>query len=228
MHVYHSAKSFWWLIHKDLRREVRSQSVWPCMVMLGVVLVFLLTIPLDLADEVKLRVVGGLLWLAIFFAGTLAFEHSFSSERQHGAWQALTLYPVDPAILFLAKMAVNLISLFILEAVLIPAFVIFSDVPLLAQPAPMLLTAGLTSVGLAAVGTLVSALASGLRHRGGLIALLLLPLVTPLALGAAEATRLTLAGQLDSEWWQWIQLLTVFAMVFTVAGALAFEFIIEE
>jgi heme exporter protein B len=228
MQLSHSAKSFWWLVHKDLRREVRSQSVWPCMVMLGVVLIFLLTIPLDLADEDKPRVVGGLLWLAIFFAGTLAFEHSFAGERQHGAWQVLTLYPVNPAIPFLAKMVVNVVSLFILEAVLIPAFIVFSDVPLLARPGPMLLIAGLGSVGHAAVGTLISAMASGLRHRGSLMALLLLPLVSPLAIGAAEATRLTLAGQLDSAWWQWIQLLGVFAVVFTVAGALAFEFIIEE
>jgi heme exporter protein B len=125
-------------------------------------------------------------------------------------------------------MAVNFVSLVILEAVLLPAFIVFSDVPLLARPAPILLIAALGSVGLAAVGTLVSMLASGLQHRGGLIALLLLPLITPLMLGSAEATRMTLAGQLDTDWWQWIRLLGVFAVVFTVAGAFAFEFTIEE
>jgi heme exporter protein B len=143
-------------------------------------------------------------------------------------WHALTLFPVSPAVLFLAKMAVNFVSLVILEAVLLPAFIVFSDVPLLARPAPILLIAALGSVGLAAVGTLVSMLASGLQHRGGLIALLLLPLITPLMLGSAEATRMTLAGQLDTDWWQWIRLLGVFAVVFTVAGAFAFEFTIEE
>jgi heme exporter protein B len=228
MQVRVLAKSFWWLIHKDLRREFRAQSVWPCMLLLGIVLVFLLTFQLDLAAEEQSRVVSGLLWLAIFFAGTLAFDHSFVSEQQNGAWQSLTLYPIDPAILFLAKMAVNLLSLFILEAALIPTFIIFSEVQLLAEPIRILPIVAFGSVGLAALGTLVSALTANLRYRGGLVALLLLPLVTPIVLGSAEATRMTLSGQFDWEWWQWIQLLGVFAVVFTVTGVLVFEFVMEE
>jgi heme exporter protein B len=125
-------------------------------------------------------------------------------------------------------MTATLVSLVILEAALIPAFIIFSDVPLLAHPGHILVIAALGSIGFAATGTLISALTAGLRHRGGLAALLLLPLVTPVVLGSAEATRMTLTGEFDSQWWQWVQLLGVFAVVFTIAGALAFEFVMEE
>jgi hypothetical protein len=115
-----------------------------------------------------------------------------------------------------------------LELVLVPAFIVLSDVPFGSRPGPLLLIAALGNVGFAAAGTLVGGLTSGLRHRGGLLTLLLLPLVVPVVFGAAETTRLLLSGQIDSLWWRWIQLLAVFAAVFTVAGAMLFEFVVED
>jgi ABC-type transport system involved in cytochrome c biogenesis permease component len=58
--------------------------------------------------------------------------------------------------------------------------------------------------------------------------LLLLPVVVPVILGAAEATRLLIAGHTDEQWWHWVQLLTVFAVFYTTLGTLVFEFVIED
>lgn len=228
MRARESAKSLWWLIHKDLTRELRAQSAWPGMLLLGLVLVFLIATQITLPPEQRARTVGGLLWLSIFFAGTLALERSFANESDNGCWQALKLYPVDSSLLFLAKMAVNVVSLAILECALIPAFILLTDVPLLARPGPLLMIALLGNICVTSIGTLLSALTAGLRCRGGLLALLLLPLVTPVVLGAAEATRIVLAGGTDPQLWQWIRLLAVFAVAFTIAGALLFEFVMEE
>ena len=60
MEAYKNTKSLWWLIHKDLTRELRAQHVWPGMVLLGLVLVFLLATQLELPMEEKARVAGGL------------------------------------------------------------------------------------------------------------------------------------------------------------------------
>jgi heme exporter protein B len=228
MPTRHTLNSLWWLVHKDMARELRAQHVWPGMVLLGLVLVFLLATQIDLPLDQKARVAGGLLWLAIFFAGTLACDRSFTGEREAGCWQSLTLYPVAPGVLFLAKMVVNFTALVVLELVLVPAFIVLSDVPFAAQPGPLLLIAVLGNVGFAAVGTLIGGLTSGLRHRGGLMALLLLPLAVPVILGSAEATRILLSGEIDTLWWRWIQLLGVFAAVFTIAGAMLFEFVVED
>jgi heme exporter protein B len=86
----------------------------------------------------------------------------------------------------------------------------------------------LGNIGFAAVGTLLSCLVAGLRQRAGVLALLLLPLVAPVILGSAEATTMLLAGQMDALWWRWIQFLSIFAALFTVVGALAFELVVEE
>jgi heme exporter protein B len=103
-----------------------------------------------------------------------------------------------------------------------------ADMPPVSRPALMALIILLANVGFASIGTLLSGLTHGLERRGGLLTLILLPLLAPVVLGAAEATSMLLAGEVDSAWWRWIQLLGVFAALFTVVGALAFEFVWEE
>lgn len=221
-------RALWWLVVKDLVVELRIRRAWPGMLLLGLVLVLLLEMQLELPAGQKLQVVGGLLWLDVFFAGTLALERSFASEREEGCWQALLRYPLAPAGVFLAKTAVNLVALVLLECVLIPAFVVFGNTPLFDRPGPLILVALLANLGFASVGVVVSALTVSCAHRGSLLALVLLPLATPVLLGAAEATRLLLAGSLDDTWWRWVQLLGVFAALFTTLGTLVFEFVVED
>ena len=75
------AAKLWWMIHKDLVSECRGRQVWPAMVLLGVVVVLVIAIQMDLPTVQQERVVGGLLWVAVFLAGTLALDRSFTLER---------------------------------------------------------------------------------------------------------------------------------------------------
>lgn len=228
MSLPQSVRTWCWLVHKDLLREWRAPRVWPAMLLMGIVLALVIEMQVELPREQRASVVGGLFWLAAFFAGSVALDRSFAGERDDGCWHGLLLYPVAPATIFLAKTAANFLALCGLDAVLAPAFAIFSDVPLLDRPGPFLAIAGLANLGCAAVGTMVSALTHGLPHRGGLLVLLLLPLISPVVLGAAQATRLLLVGDLGEPWWRWMQLLACFAVVFVTLGTLLFEFVVEE
>ena len=67
---------------------------------------------------------------------------------------------------------------------------------LASHPWAMLLVALAGNVGIAAVGTLLSALAAGIRRNASLLVLLVLPLAAPVVIAAAEATRLTAEGSL--------------------------------
>lgn len=228
MRIGETARTIWWLVHKDVLRELRTFGIWPGMLLLGLVTVFLLATQLNISLEQKTSLAGGLLWISVFFAGTVALERSFASERDAGCWQTLCLYPASPSAVFLAKMAVNTISIVLLECVLIPAFVVLTDVPLYSHPLLMLLVVVLGTLCFASIGTLLSAITAGVRARGGLLALLLLPILTPVLLASAEATRLTLIDDVDPTLWQWVKLLAVFAGVFTTAGTVLFEFVMEE
>ena len=221
------ARTWVWLVHKDLLRELRAPRVWPAMLLLGVVLSLIIQMQIDLPLDQRRNLVGSLFWLAVFFAGTVALERSFSTEREEGCWQGLLLYPVGPGTIFLAKLMANFLALCALNAVLVPAFVVFSDVPLLARPWAFLAIVVVANLGFAAVGTLISALTSGLAQRGSLLVLLLLPLVSPVVIGAAQATRSLIAGD-TSEWSRWLQLLACFSALFVAIGTLVFEFIIED
>jgi heme exporter protein B len=222
------AVKLWSIVHKDLVSECRARLAWPAMLLFGVVVALVFSIQMDLLPEQKQRLVGGLLWLAIFFAGMLAVDRSFVSERQDGCWDALLLYPVSGSTVYLAKLLVNVIALAALQCVLIPLFVVLSDVPLLARPWAMILVALLGNVGIASVGTLLSAMTAGLRQGGTMLVLLVLPMAVPVVLAAAEATRLVVEADLGAEWWRWTQFLAVYAVVFTAAGAILFEFVTED
>lgn len=224
----HAARAYWWLLQNDLRREIRAPQAWPSMLLTGLVLALLLTMLPAVGVAAKQELSGAMLWLALFFAGTVALDRSFSGQRDEGCWQSLLMYPAAPSVIFLAKMSANLLSLVLLECVLIPAFLVLSDVPLLARPGLFAIVLALGSMGFAAVGTLVSALTSGLSRRSGLLVLVLLPLVVPMVLGAAEATRLLITAGPNEQWWRWTQLLAAFAVLHTTLGIIAFEFVIED
>ncbi|MEE8452682.1 MAG: heme exporter protein CcmB, partial [Thermoguttaceae bacterium] len=92
----------------------------------------------------------------------------------------------------------------------------------------LLLVALLGNLGIASIGTLLSALATSIRQNGNLLVLLVLPMVIPVVLGAAEATRLIAENDLGDAWWRWIQLLAAFAVIFITAGTVLFEFVVED
>jgi len=228
MQFGHVLKSFRCLVVKDLVCEFRLCRSWPGMILLGLVLVLLLEMQVDLGTREKQQVVSGLLWLDVFFAGTLMVERLLAGEREEGCWTSLSLYPVSPAVVFFAKVTATFLALVLLECVLVPAFVVFSNIPLVQHPFCFVAVALLANLGYASVGIVVSALTAHLSQRKSLLPLLLLPLVTPLILSAGAATRGLVDADLNEQWWCWVQLLACFAVAFTTLGALIFEFVIED
>ena len=207
---------------------IRAPAIWPSVLLFGFVVVAVLSVQMDGPAATHPRIASGMLWLAVFFAGTLSMEHSFAGEREDGCWDALRLYPVAPSIIFIAKLLFNFIVLSGLTVILIPLFAVLCNAPLLSHPGAMLAVTFLANLGLAAAGTLIAALTIGPRKRSHLTALLLLPLVLPVLLGAGDATRLLMAGELDEYFWRWLQLLAAFTVIFITVGVLACDFILED
>jgi heme exporter protein B len=219
-----------WLIHKDLVSECRARRVWPETLHLGILVAVLFGLLIELPSEHQRRIAGTLLWFAILFASLPSLERSFSSEREDRCLDGLLLSTVSPSTVYLAKLTVNTIVLAALACLLIPLWVALLGVPLLASPAAMMLVVFLGTLGIAAVGTLLSALVSELGHRrgNGVLALLLLPLVIPVVVAAAEATRLILENDMGQQWWRWVLFLASSAVVFVAAGSALFEYAVRE
>ncbi len=218
----------WWMVQKDLVSEYRAMRIWPAMLLLGIVVAVILTARIDAAAIQKSQMTGVLLWLTVFFAGLPAIDRSCSAERSEGCWDALLAYPMSSTLIYWSKFLVNVFALTVLVSLLIPVFSALTGVDLLHPWWAIALVALLANLGIAAVGTFLSAVASGISQGSPLLVLLLLPMMIPLVLAAAESTRLIALEQINDQWWRWVQLLGGFAVIYLTAGAMFFEFATEE
>lgn len=211
---------------KDLRVEMRSRVVVAQILPFGAIVLVLFAFALDPDRGLLPRVAPGLFWVAVLLASLLAVSRSFALEADNAARDGLRLSGLDPAAVFLGKAAAVALQLLLLETVLGAGVVILYDVEVSGVLA-LLLAAVAATAGLAAAGTVYGVLAAGLRARETLVPLLVLPFVAPVMLGATRAFEAALGG-VTAEAWPWVQLLSVFAVVTTVMGVLAFGPLLEE
>jgi heme exporter protein B len=153
---------------------------------------------------------------------------SIVMEHEDGCWEGLLRYPVAAETVFLAKLTVNSVILGSLQLIVVPFFAVVSDSTWLSHPVELLLINALGNLGICSVGTLLGAISTGAGFGQALLALWLLPLLVPVVLAASEATRTVADQQLAAQWWQWVQLLAAFAIIYVTAGWVLFEYVIEE
>jgi heme exporter protein B len=218
----------WWIIHKDLTSEIKTGQVWPPLCLYSLLVAAVFSFQMDLSPDQCSRIAGSLLWLATFFAGMLTMDRTFVAEHEDGCWHALRLYPTSPTTIYFAKLAVNIVTLAVMQLILIALLVMISDLPLVNHPWMMLGVAALGNLGIAAVGTLFSALGLSMRRNNGMLSLLVLPVVIPVVIAATQATQLLCEANFSELLWRWIQLIIVFDVVFVAAGAVLIDFIVEE
>ncbi|CAB4947053.1 unannotated protein [freshwater metagenome] len=205
---------------KDLRIEMRSRILLSQVLPFGAIVVLLFAFALDPDRGVLARVAPGLFWITVLLAALLAIGRAFSIEQQHGARDGLRLAGLDGSSVFIGKAIAIAVQLAILEAVLGLTVVVLYGVEVHGVVV-LLATASAATIGLAAAGTLYGVLAAGLRARETLLPLLLLPVLAPVMLGATRAFEDGLEG-VPGDAWPWVALLTVFALLYTGVGMLAF------
>lgn len=211
---------------KDLRVELRSRVTTQQVLPFAVLVLILFGVALDPDRGILERASSGLFWLAVLFCALLAIQRAFAIESGDGGRDALRLSGLDPAGIFLGKAAAVAAQLVVLEAVLAVGVVVLygSEVTGVAL---LLATCVTATIGLAAAGTLYGVVAAGLRVRDTLLPILLLPVLTPVLIGATRAFDAALGGT-ASDGWPWCGLLTAFALAYVAAGTLAFGTLLEE
>jgi heme exporter protein B len=149
-------------------------------------------------------------------------------ERENGSWYALLLCPADRGVIFLAKMAANLIVLTIAQLVLVLLLALFLGLGVPAARPGFLLVNALGLVGFSGLATLFAAISVRVRAREMLLPLLVLPLLVPMVICAVEATRVVLAGGTTANAWAWLRVLGAFDVIVTVGGWMLFDTLVEE
>lgn len=217
----------WVIWRKDLALEWRTRDVFAGMTVFVLLAGVMFSFALDADADMLREAFPGLLWLAIFFGGSLAVGRSFANERQQQALHGMLLAPVDRSAVFFGKALANLTVLFVVEAVGVPAFLILCDVSLGAGWPAALASLALGTVGFTLLATLLAAITAPARTRDVLMPLLLLPLGMPLLLASVKTTAAA-AGIGLINVGIWYRLLFVYVIIFCTLPFLLIDFVLEE
>ena len=218
----------WLIARKDLAIEFRTRSAFLSAVvfsLLGLVIFYYAWDPTAVSAP---DLAPGVLWVIFTFSGLLGLHRSFGVEAEDHAIDGLLASPVSREAIFLGKALANLIFVGAVQAITIPALVVFYNLPLGGVAAPLIAIAILAAIGLVAVGTLFSAMAVNTRLAELLLPMLALPFFVPIVTAAAQATAKLLSGRPVIEASAWLKLLLAFDLVFVVACTLAYPFTVED
>jgi heme exporter protein B len=203
------------LARKDVRLELRSRDTLPAMLLFVVstLVVFHFALPADTSETAE----TGLLWVALLFTALLGLVRAFVAEREQRILDGLVLAPCDRSAIWLGKGIGVVAFLVAAEIVALPAFALFFG------PVGWELVAAvvLADVGLAAVGTLLSAMAAAGRARELLLPLLFLPLVIPIVVGGVGASVTDDPGR-------YLGFLGLYDAVFAILSWATFEYVVTE
>ena len=217
------------ILRKDLTIEVRRRESVPAMVLFSVTVFVLFHFGLD-RDTVEGDIATGVIWVTLLLAALLGINRLYVAERDQGGFTGMRLAPIDLTALWLAKAAALFLYLVVLELIALPTFDLLLLGPGLDGALPELLPILLLAdLGLAAVGALVAALAIETRARDLIVPLLLLPMLVPVIIAAAQATEPLLTGsQAPDDLAKWLGFLALYDVVFVLVSVAVFDFLLDD
>jgi heme exporter protein B len=203
------------LARKDLLLELRARDTLPAMLLFVVstLVVFHFVLPGDSSELAA----TGLLWVAILFTALLGLSRSFAAEREQGVIDGLVLAPSDRSAIWFGKALSVLVFLGLAELLALPAFALFfGDVD-----GALIAGVALADLGIAAVGTLLAAVAAASRARELLLPLLFLPLAIPIVIGGVGAS-------VSHHPARFLGFLAVYDAIFALVCWASFEYVVTE
>jgi heme exporter protein B len=203
------------LARKDLLLELRARDTLPAMLLFVVstLVVFHFVLPGDSSELAA----TGLLWVALVFTALLGLSRAFTAEREQGVIDGLVLAASDRSAIWLGKAISILVFLSLAEVVALPAYdILYGDVGW-----PLIAGVALADLGIAAVGTLLAAMAAASRARELLLPLLFLPLAIPIVVGGVGASVTDDPGR-------YVGFLALYDAIFALVCWASFEYVVTE
>lgn len=212
------------ILWKDIRCELRSKQTWTGMGLFALLVLVIFNFAFDLRVDNKAAIAPGALWVAFVFASLLGLGRTIAAEREKGSLDRLLLCPVDRKAIYLAKLLGNMLFIGVVELVALPIFAALFDVPLFVGALLPIVLLG--TLGVAAVGTLFSAMAAATQAQELLLPVLVFPLIVPVVIGAVRATGSLMVATVNEP--PWLGLIAAFDVIFLSLSMLLFEYVIEE
>jgi heme exporter protein B len=214
------------IVWKDIRAELRTKDIFSSMFVFALLAVIIFNFAFELRVPDMRMVAPGIIWVAITFAGTLGLNRAFVIEQDKGSMAGLLLAPIDRSAIYFGKMLSSLLFMLVVEVILLPLVMVFFNLPLLTGQHLLVLLLG--TYGFAAVGTVFSGIAVNTRAREVLLPILLFPVVLPVLIAGVKLTGALLDGESLSSLSNWLRLIAIYDVTFTIVAYLTFGFVVEE
>lgn len=211
------------VVRKDIRSEWRTREMVPALAQFVILALVIANFGFQIDSRSAAAIAPGILWLALVFAGLVAFGRTFAAEREQASLEAMLLTPASPVAIFAGKALAAALVLVLCEAVMLPALALFFSV---AVSWDVVLAVLLATVGMAALGCLFAAVVARVRARELLLPLLTLPLWIPFIVAGGQAVQSAMG--LPGSYGQAIGLLIDFDILFVVLTSLAARFVLDE
>jgi heme exporter protein B len=211
------------VFRKDLRSEWRTRELVPALAQFVILALLIGNFGFQIDSRNAASIAPGILWLALVFAGLVAFGRAFAAEREQASLEAMLMTPASPVAIFAGKAMAAFGLLVLCEAVMLPALSLFFGTPLSIGVIAAVL---LATVGMAALGCLFAAMVARVRARELLLPLLTLPLWIPFIIAGGSALQSAMG--LPGNYQEAVGLLIDFDILFIVLTSLAARFVLDE
>ena len=210
---------------KDLRLSLAGAQGLVQTVLLGLLLIFIMSLSREPGEMAPPLAAAAVFWLATAFGQVLVFNFLYGIEEAEGARLGLLLSPAPVQAVWLGKAGAGWVLLFCCQMVFAPAAVAF-----LGQTVRGSLVAGLGVVaavdwGLCALGSLLGALSVGRSSRESLLTVILFPLLVPALLAGIRLLETVISGRGMETVGAWTGTVVAFDAVFTAAALVLFSFL---
>jgi heme exporter protein B len=221
-------RAAWHIAVKDLAIEWRTKTAFASGLVFAVLVLAVLFFSRDPTTVSATDIAPGAMWVTFTFASMLGLNRAFLIEGELRALDGILLTPAPRAAIYWGKFVANLAFVGAIEAISLPLFVLFYDVPIWRRLGELILVIAMATIAFVAVGTLLSAMVVRTRYAELMLPLLLLPFLVPPLVAGVQATAPLLDGRPLSDVSGWLKLIAGFDVAFVTLAALLFEVVLDE
>ena len=212
------------LLFKELKLEFRNKETIVSMFLLGIVLIFLFSVSMQ---NLKQEFIVIFFWIIIFMISSLGLYRSYQNEKLFDSFNMIISSPVDPSLIFIAKVLSFFIQITLVELLLFPILVLFFKINFEINFSIICLTL-ITNWYLSALGNIIGGMTLRSNRNEMIIPILLFPFSAPILLAAIRATTGILSNHNFYDFSNWIFIIITSAIIIFILGIWLYYDIIKE
>ena len=185
-------KSFFYLLTKDLKLELRSLSTLSVTIIFTAVVVSLFNITFPFGVDEKNLIVSIIIWVIFLFSSLIVSSGIIDIDMKNKSVDLIFILGVNPEIYFLSKMTATVVILSIVQIVTFGLFYILFQFSV--NSFWIIIVALIVNIGISTLNTLLGIVTSRNNVNQNLLSILVLPFTLPFLMGSVEITNIISSG----------------------------------